>query len=143
MPLTTKDSILRIDDQKVIEVFVKPWNDTVYVRTMSSSERDHFDAAMIADDDSDRVRRLENFRARLCAICLSDEKGKPIFTEKDARDLGKKCTEAMGIITAAAQELNGITAVDQEKLVKNSESTPNGDGDSDSASPSECLTPID
>jgi len=133
MPLTTKDSILSIDDMKIEEVFVPVWGDSVFVRTLTSFERDHFEATMIEDPDDNVINRLENFRARLCALGISDEKGDPVFTETDARKLGKKSSQAMGVITEAIQKLNGMTQEDQDNLVKNSETTPSDDGDSSSA----------
>lgn len=131
MPLTKAD-ILGFDDIKIKSVFVEPWNTSVHIRVIGSTEQDAFEAGMM-DDGGDSARvRLQNFRARYCCLLLCDEKGNPLFTDKDALALGKKSSKALSIIVKAGQELNGVGVEEQEAIVKNSVSTPKVDGDSNS-----------
>jgi hypothetical protein len=129
MPLTSKAEILGIDDRKVEEVFVGPWNQSVFIRVVPSEEQDLFEARMMDDGGDNAQVRLRNFRARYVCMLLCDEKGNPICTDKDEKAMGKKSAKALSIIVQAGQKLNGITAEVQEAIVKNSESTLKEDGD--------------
>jgi hypothetical protein len=131
MPLTTKDAILGIQDKEIKKYYVKAWKQDVFLRVMSGNERDAFESSIIGDEKSRSVR-MRNFRARLAVICLCDENGNNIFTEKDVKELGAKSAKALTEIMDYAMELNGISQKDQDELVKNSETTPEEEADSDS-----------
>jgi hypothetical protein len=127
--LTTKDSFFEINDQKVVPVFVEPWNASVYIRRVPSIEWDAWEITMTADSKESKLD-MQNFRARLAAMCLCDENGKPIFTDKDALELGKKSKLAMDIIMEHAKELNGMSKDDEKKLTKDLGTTPDAEDDS-------------
>lgn len=122
--LKTKADILAMDEKPVVEkIHVKPWNADIYIRVVSSEAMDAFQSAMYGDSDVDKKIRMKNFRARLAAICICNENGEVLFTEKDVSELGKKSTHAMNIIVKECQRINGITAENKEELLKNSEKT--------------------
>jgi hypothetical protein len=127
--LTTKESILSIQDTEIEKIYVKPWKASVYVRTVGSREWDAWEISL-TNEKSGKIS-MQNFRARLAAMCLCDADGKPIFTEKDAKELGNKSKIAMDIIMEAAKRLNGVTAEDEEKLTEDLDETPGDDSDSD------------
>lgn len=131
MPLTTKDSILGIEDKNVKKVYVAPWKDYVYIRVISSRERDAFESAVLALG-SNRLGAMNNFRARLACCGLCDEDGKPFLTERDAEELGKKSGLAMDIIADAIIELNAIGPGGTEAMAKNSPETQSSEDDSKS-----------
>ena len=118
MILHTKDAILNKDDKVIQKIFVKPWNSEVYIRVMSSRERDAFEMSVIPSDGTTQMK-LNNFRARLAACCLCDEQGNNLFTEKDALELGKKSSIALNIIATAVKSLNGISAEVERDILKN------------------------
>lgn len=129
--LTTKQDILGVVDKEVKKIYVEPWEAHVFIRVMSGTERDAFEVSLTGGGET--ISNLQNFRAKLCALCLCDEEGKNLFTEKDVRELGKKSGKALNIIMAHAKKLNGITAEDQEAIVKNLGSAPENDSSSSSA----------
>jgi len=63
---------------------------------------------------------LRNMTARLCAICIVDEKGKRVFSDFDAESLGRKSAKALDRIFDVAQRLNGLGADDIKEMAKNS-----------------------
>lgn len=130
--LLSKEAILAIKDDEIEKIDVHPWNASVCIRVMSSRERDHLEISMIGEEGVSRKAKLKNLRARMASICLCDEDGNRLFTEKDIEELGKKSAVAMDIIVQAARKLNGITIEEEEEMVKNFETTPEEDSDSDS-----------
>jgi hypothetical protein len=129
--LKTKADILSMDEKPIIEkVHIAPWKADIYIRVVSSEVMDSFQSATYGDSDIDKKSRMKNFRARLAAICICDENGLSLFTEKDASELGKKSTHAMNIIVKHCQRINGITAENKDELLKNSEKTQGEDSNS-------------
>jgi len=116
--ILSKDEILAADDLKIETVEVPEWGGAVIVRTMSGVERDQFEASMVNAET--RERNLENFRARLCAMTMVNEKGRRLFPNpEDVKKLGKKSSRALDRVMAVAQRLNGIGPEDVEELTKN------------------------
>lgn len=125
----TKDDILALDDLPRESVDVPEWGGTVYVRTLTGTERDAFEASVMAPRKGARMNTA-NIRARLGVLCIVDENGERLFSDRDAIELGKKSAPALDRIFTAAQRLNGLSAEDIEELVKNSDSDPSEDSTS-------------
>jgi hypothetical protein len=117
--MLTKEQILRADDLVTQEVDVPEWNGRVFVRTMTGTERDAFEQAMIDGRGKDVKLNMTNVRARLCGVTIVNEKGARLFSDKDINALGAKSAKALDKIYAVAQKLNGLTAEDVEELAKN------------------------
>jgi hypothetical protein len=115
--MLTKDQILAADDLQRVEVPVPEWGGSVFVRTMSGSERDRFEAAHLKNPERD-------FRARLAVACVCDEQGQPLFAEADIPSLGGKSSSALTRIFEAASKLNRMSKEDYEDLGKGSRSDP-------------------
>jgi hypothetical protein len=120
MSLLTKEAILLADDLPHKDVRVKEWGGTVRVRTMTASERDKWEAETYGGDKMNTA----DFRARFVALCLVDEKGNRMFSDKEVAALGQKSASAMQRLLTVAQELNAITDGDVEELEKNSVAAP-------------------
>lgn len=117
--MLSKDQILNAKDIKVEEIDVPEWGGSVFVRVMSGKERDAFERTI---DDSAGNKR-ENFRARLAALVISDDKGSRLFDEKDIASLALKSALALDRVCKAGMHLNGVGADEVEELEKNSEET--------------------
>jgi hypothetical protein len=128
----SRDDILKADDMEKKLVSVPEWGGEVYVRSISGRERDGFDAQSTQGKGKDTKVNLRNFRARLCALTISDESGASIFSEGDVAMLGTKSAAALDRVFEVAAKLNRITKEDVEELTKNSESAPNDDSGSSS-----------
>lgn len=117
MKILTKDEILQADDIRKEEVEVPEWGGSVWVKTMSGSERDRFEASIISAKGE---RNLVNLRAKIVAMSVIDESGKRLFTFEDALELGKKSARALDRVFSVAQRLSGFTPQDVEEMTKNS-----------------------
>lgn len=115
MGLLNKEAILAADDKKTEDIEVGEWGGTVRVATMSASERDKWEAETYGDGKP----KTEDFRARFVALCLVDEKGARLFSDKEVGELGKKSAAALQRVFAAAQKLNALTTDEAEKIEKN------------------------
>ncbi len=138
--LTAKE-ILAADDQPREWVAVPEWAPAstngeakdfgVYVSVMSGTDRDAFEASVVGDGKS---RNMENFRSRVCARCIVDDKGKRLFADKDVVALGRKSGVALDRVWDKARKLNRMTEADMEELAGNSAATAVGDSSSRSRS---------
>lgn len=113
MVILTKDAILAADDLPKERVNVPEWGGDVYVRTMTGTDRDAFEASLIGKDG-----RLENVRARLVSLTICSESGDRLFTDDEISSLGNKSAKALDRLFAVSQRLNGIGAEQVEATKK-------------------------
>lgn len=117
MALLTRDDIFNADDRKSEVVNVPEWGGEVMVRTLSGKERDQYEAGTIkTNKQGKQEQNFENFRARLIALCVVDEKGVRLFSERDVAALGNKSAAALQRVYDKCQELNAISDADVEEL---------------------------
>lgn len=114
-----RTAILEAQDSQRQAVEVPEWGVTVYVRTLSGTERDAFEAGLVKGQGKQRKPDLANLRARLVALCAVDAEGKRIFADGDVDALGRKAAAPLDRIFTAAQQLNGLTEKDVEDLAGN------------------------
>jgi len=88
----------------------------VWVRSLSGTDRDAFEAAVYAGGK----RNLTNVRARLCALCMvgADQRTR-LFSDHQAQALGQKSAAALDRVFNVACRLNALSARDVENLAKN------------------------
>lgn len=116
-----KKAILNSDDLPREEVEVERWGGSVWVRTLTGTERDEFEQSCIKSKGSGKGRdvNMVNIRARLCVLTLCNEKGERLFDARDIDALGKKSAMCLDLIFSVAQKLNGLGNEDVEDLAKN------------------------
>lgn len=114
--MLNRDSILAASDLPTEEVPVPEWGGSVYVRTMSGTERDSFEQSIV---DAKKGNGMVNVRARLAVRVLCDDKGGRLFADSDADALGKKSGKALDRVFEVAQRLCGIGAKDVKELEGN------------------------
>lgn len=123
--MLSRDQILSADDLPKQVVPVPEWGGSVYVRTMSGTERDDFESAYLKD-------KTKDIRARLAVATVCDEQGNALFTPADIPALGKKSSAALTRIFEAAMGLNKLTSADVDALEGNSSAIHSADSPSDS-----------
>lgn len=128
--LLTAADILGADDIVKERVEVPEWGGHVFVRVMSGSTRDRWEAHVYTHGKS-MDERMVNLRARLIAATACNDKGELLFTSKQIEQLGKKSAKAMDRVFAVASKINGLTKEDVDSLVGESEGDPSGDSGSD------------
>ncbi len=116
--MLTKEQILKAQDLPFKEVEVPEWGGTVRVRTMTAGERDAFEASIYEQTDSGMKFNRDHFRAKSVARCLVDEKGERLFADKEIVSLSGKSAKALNRLFEVAQELNGLSGAEQERIEK-------------------------
>lgn len=124
-------AILAAPDITTEDVEVPEWGGVVRVRGLTASQRDEFEGNSLQGKGKNTSVNFVNMRARLVALCIVDEQGRPLFSERDIHDLGAKSAGAMDRLFDAATRLSGIGDHDVEELTKNSGSDQSGDSHSD------------
>jgi hypothetical protein len=125
------DQLLAIEEDCEVQRVEVPekWGGEVFVRMLSGDLRDAFEVGSSKRKGKVVEQNLQNIRARLCAYCLCDKDGKPLFThpEQAAIALGKKSSAVLDTIFAAAKTLNALNKEDIDELAKNSDGDQPGD----------------
>jgi hypothetical protein len=114
----SRDEILGKRRGRVEEVKVPEWGGTVFVREITASERDAFEASSL---DKKGGAKMVNIRARLAVLTLSDSEGKRLFGDADVAALGELPASAMDRIFEASMRVNRLSKSDVDELEKNSE----------------------
>jgi hypothetical protein len=123
--LLTKEQILAANDRKFIEVQVPEWGENAVVRVgqLTAIQRDRWDSATYVDGKVN----LEGMRARLCALCIVDADGQPLFTAEDVEALGQKSAPTINAVWTAAAQLNGMLPSSVDAIEKNSVAVQGGE----------------
>lgn len=120
--MTTKAEVLqtwRFKEERV----TMPSGVVLLVREFNGSARDTFEQSMVKVVDGKRQADLTNMRPKLVAACvIDDETNLPMFS---VDELAAAPASFLDPLFEAAQRLNGLDAVDEEKE-KNSEAAPSG-----------------
>jgi hypothetical protein len=117
-------AILDADDLVREAVDVPEWGGTVYVSTMTASERDSWEAGVLAGTDAGgqvQISKdaLENMRARLAVLVVCNEEGTRLFTDEHVAALGAKAAPALQRIFDVAKRLNRLGEDDIAELTGN------------------------
>lgn len=99
-----------------------PGGHTVFVREFSAHERTQFELSI-----SDKHGGIASCRERLVVLCACDEKGERLFDDKDVSTVGRALASGIDPIVNKAREVNGLDVKPREEVVKNSETSTNGD----------------
>ena len=117
--MLTKEQILDSKCKNFFEMVVPEWGGSVNVKIMSGRERDKFEQDIMERKGKEITVNMENYRARLCAICICDEEGRRIFSDKDVALLGEKEGNVLDRIFKFAQKINGLSEKETEEIEKN------------------------
>lgn len=124
LPVLGRDGILAQTQLPLEKVQVPEWKGSVFIRTMTAGERDTFEQKVFEEN---KAGKNVNVRARLCSLCLVNEKGERLFSDLDALLLAKKSSRAIERIVNEIQKLNGLGKEDIKALEKNSETDPSAE----------------
>lgn len=113
--MSLRDQILGATDAPATAIEVTEWGTTVYLRTMTGTDREAWE--MSAFKDGKAV--MEQFRAKLLARCIVDNKGERVFSDADIPALSAKSGAVLSRLYDTAAKLNGLTKADVAELTKN------------------------
>ncbi len=127
----TRDDIFDIQDIEIESLDVPEWGGMLYVKGMTGTERDRFEASIIDKPGKNARVKMDNIRAKLCAETICDEQGVKLFTPGDIKKLGEKSAAALQRVFDVAQRLSGITEEDIDELAEDMEANPSDGSASD------------
>jgi hypothetical protein len=114
--LTDKNAILAIEDiRQPVKLEVPEWNDSVYLRWPTASERDEWE--IYIRENSTKPSAV--IRAKLAAMLVSDETGKRLFCDRDIPALGAKSAPAIDRIFSRGVKMFAVSESEIEELEKN------------------------
>lgn len=126
-----RDAILDADDVQYDVVDCPEWGGKVRIRGLSGTQRDAYEASLMAAGGADKKLNLANARAKMCVLAIVDDNGRPIFSADDVRQLGRKSALPIERIFDAARRLSGMSQEDVDRLTENFGADPTGEGTSD------------
>lgn len=126
MGCLSRDQILGAADLPREQVATPEWgkDSFVFVRALSASERDQFEATNIKVEGEQRKVDLTNLRAKLCVRTIVDEAGGRIFLDTEAGALGLKSAAAVDRLFDVSRRLSGMDSEAMKALEKNSGTGP-------------------
>ncbi len=119
--MSTKALLLSATEPPIEDVPVPELNTTFRLRGMTGTQRDAFEASLIALSANGRKRSLDtaNIRAKLLVHSIIDAAtGEPMFTPAEAVELGKVRADVLDRLFTVAQRLSGVSDRDVEELGK-------------------------
>lgn len=91
---------------------------------MTTRERTAWEDRQTSLPKDKRAKQKGEIRERLLVECCRDDEGKTIFTKSQIEQLGQRRADVVERLVNVALRLSGFTNADVEKLVKNSDASP-------------------
>lgn len=114
-----RDQILNVKDIKTETIHVPEWDGDVKVKMLSGTEREEFESSLFDEKTGSVKTNMRNLRSRLISLCVVDDAGTRIFSDKDIEILSQKSARALDRVFKIAQSLNAIGQKEMEDLTKN------------------------
>jgi len=112
----TAEEILAVQDLRTEDVEVPEWGAIVTIRSLTGTERDKLEAAMVVEKGGNRSVNFVNFRAKLIAAAAMDGAGKKLFSAEQIKPLGEKNAQALARLFNVASRLSGYSESDVQEL---------------------------
>jgi hypothetical protein len=103
-----KEAILAASDAAIETVDVPEWGGQVCVRSLTGAQRDAFEKRVVGQRDKAGNVDTTGLRSLMCALCICDEAGNPLFVEADIPQLETRSAAALQRVFDAASALNGM-----------------------------------
>lgn len=118
----SKDAIISVNDAVFEDVHVPEWGGWVRVKGLTARERSVLEnehTETVSNGNVVRNKVSPSYRAALCAMCIVNENGNPLFGQADIVSLGSKNGRALERVFDVARKLSGIGADNVEEAAKN------------------------
>lgn len=118
MGVLTREQIEAIDDltTTMVAVQVPEWGGAVNLRPMTVRELDEYSNAVVRAKDTG----LADFRSRLVAYCLCDDKGNRLYADHEVEMLARHNAVVVNRLYEACDKINDITPRKVEEVGGNS-----------------------
>ena len=120
--MSLRDKILSNNDARKEAMYIKEWEETIYVKALNAREREKFEKCIIEIRGTGKgayVVPKDNIMAILVSMAVVDEDGEQVFEAADVDSLGNKSASAISRIFEMAQVLAGLKEGDIEELAGN------------------------
>lgn len=125
-----RNAINNVTVGRIEAVEVPEWGVTVYIKEMSGSERDSYQASLIEQGksfkDGQRLN-MTDVTSKLLVRVLCDADGNRIYTNNEFTVLGRQPASVLNRLAEKAREISAMTEKDVDELTGNSESATNDD----------------
>lgn len=129
--MNLRDQILASNDLTTEEVTIPEWGGvTVWVRSLTASERGRIEGAMISFKNGNAEIKAEQFQLQLVLYGLVDEHGTRIFGNTDLGELGQKNSSVIARLAEIVTRLSNVGRQDIKEIMGNSDGDQNGDSSS-------------
>lgn len=115
----SRDEILQANDRPIEKVEVPEWGGHVFVQSMSGNDRDKMELRLTQMKGNDPSERFSNLRALVVSLCVVDNNGKHLFSEKDVDELGKKSATALDRVFQKSSAISRILEDSVKEAEKN------------------------
>jgi hypothetical protein len=118
------EAILKTDDTRMERVIVPEWKRGIWVRNLTSVERDAYVQSLVRMKGRTREVSLRYAQAKLVVLgsCNPNTKAR-IWKDADVARLAQKNAQAVARIAEVIERLSGLNQNDIEDTIKNSEAT--------------------
>jgi len=134
MQVLTKEMLQKYQ-RKTAEIEVPELSGVVVVREMSGVERSRMEEEVFKHIDKStggfkNVEGIHALRLLLVKMCVIDDRGNPLFSDKDDEFISSLGSALIEKITDKASELSGIDSLGRKKFPKDffSKGNPNSSG---------------
>lgn len=136
LPDLTASAIIEKQDRVIKRIAVPEWGGAIYVRSMSSSEKEKYIASVRRKVGKGRNASeeivLEESSAKLVQQTACDKRGVLLFSAAQVKVLAGKSAKAMQRVVDAAAELNGLDdEAEAESKNDSARQTASGDSNTD------------
>ena len=114
----SRESIISIDDSTSERVFVKEWNGTVYIKTMTLEERLEFDHLFTGPDGKFKNANDPKLIYHLLFVCIVDGNNNRIFTSPTDEALKTRNAIVLNRLLELALSVNFLKTDSQEAIKK-------------------------
>ena len=117
--MNLRDLILGQNDLPTEAITIPEWKDnegkpiTLTIRTLTATEKETLERSL--QDFVKAGDRKTNIRAKIAVLCVVDDQGNPVFSDKDIEVLGKKSAHALTRIFDVVIKINKNVIEDIEK----------------------------
>lgn len=125
------DDIDAADDARPVPMDVPEWGGRVYVRALTGTDRDSYEASMTIRRGDQVLPNPIGTRSRLVVRGLCNAAGERLYQDSDADKVGKKSSTVLDRLWDKIAELSGMTAGAVEDAEGNSETVPSESSTSD------------
>lgn len=117
--MSLREKLLAKSNELKIEP-IEAFGEKLFVRELTGSERDAFEASLSNIVGKNVVPNLKNVRAKLIIKSLCTEDGSRVFEDTDLDSVGNLPAAELDKVFEVAQRLSGLKKEDIEELTKNS-----------------------